>query len=229
MILFDEYRLRTVFMHFSWPFLKKIHKCPRKTPFSGVLSLSLYDMTVRSTITLLAVMIIHGAKLPVCPHSPVDVGSVALRRKLFPVNARGINSPELCSPVLKASPSAQPCCLIRFDHIMLCRLVFAFFVLPFLFLFLFPSFGFNWHKRSISELFMNLLSCRKSMQFTNVIKNGRHCQVIGLDKRSEALEDMFICKALYASADFSEVQIGRRPAKMREEINGRKPWFEKIK
>ena len=67
------------------------------------------------------------------------------------------------------------------------------------------------------------------MQFTNVIKNGCHCQVIGLDKRSEALEDMFICKALYASADFSEGQIGRRPAKMREEINGRKPWFEKIK
>ena len=100
-------------------------------------------MTVRSTITLLVVMIIHGAKLPVCPHSPVDVGSVALRRKLSPVNARGINSPELCSPVLKASPSAQPCCLIRFDHIMLCRLVFAFFVLPFLFFFLFPSFGFN--------------------------------------------------------------------------------------
>ena len=197
MILFDEYRVRTVFMHFSWPFLKKIHKCPRKTPFSGVLSLSLYDMTVRSTITLLVVMIIHGAKLPVCPHSPVDVGSVALRRKLSPVNARGINSPELCSPVLKASPSAQPCCLIRFDHIMLCRLVFAFFVLPFLFFFLFPSFGFNWHKRSISELFMNLLSCRKSMQFTNVIKNGRHCQVIGLDKRSETLEDMFICKASY--------------------------------
>lgn len=51
------------------------------------------------------------------------------------------------------------------------------------------------------------------MQFTNVIKNGRHCQVIGLDKRSEALEDMFICKALYASADFSEGKLGRRPAK----------------
>lgn len=60
-------------------------------------------------------------------------------------------------------------------------------------------------------------------------KKRRHCQVIGLDKRSETLEDMFICKALYASADFSEGQIGRRPAKMREEINGRKPWFEKIK
>lgn len=113
---------------------KKIHKCPRKTPFSGVLSLSLYDMTVRSTITLLAVMIIHGAKLPVCPHSPVDVGSVALRRKLSPVNARGINSPELCSPVLKAFPSAQPCCLIHFDHIMLCRLVFAFLSCRFCFL-----------------------------------------------------------------------------------------------
>ena len=60
-------------------------------------------------------------------------------------------------------------------------------------------------------------------------KNDRHCQVIGIGKHSENLEDMFICKALYASADFSEGQIGRRPAKMREEINGRKPWFEKIK
>ena len=65
------------------------------------------------------------------------------------------------------------------------------------------------------------------MQFTNVIKNGRHCQVIGLDKRSEALEDMFICKALYASADFSEGQIGRRPAKY-EEIKSGNPQFEKL-
>ena len=54
-------------------------------------------------------------------------------------------------------------------------------------------------------------------------KNDCHCQVIGIGKHSENLEDMFICKALYASADFSEGQIGRRPAKMREEINGRKP------
>ena len=32
------------------------------------------------------------------------------------------------------------------------------------------------------------------MQFTNVIKNGRHCQVIGLDKRSETLEDCSFVK-----------------------------------
>ena len=29
-------------------------------------------------------------------------------------------------------------------------------------------------------------------------KNDRHCQVIGIGKHSENLEDMFICKASYA-------------------------------
>ena len=60
-------------------------------------------------------------------------------------------------------------------------------------------------------------------------KNDRHCQVIGIGKHSENLEDMFICKALYASADFSEGQIGRRPDKIREETKRRKIAALKIK
>ena len=39
-------------------------------------------------------------------------------------------------------------------------------------------------------------------------KHGRYDQLTGIGKHSAALEEMFICKTLYASADFSEGKFG---------------------
>ena len=54
-------------------------------------------------------------------------------------------------------------------------------------------------------------------------KNDRHCQVIGIGKHSENLEDMFICKASYAPSISPKGKFGRKPAKMHEEIKDGKP------
>lgn len=88
-------------------------------PSSGVSSPLLSEIDVRNYF-------ICGAKLLMRPHPTVDVGCVALRRKLPPVNAReGLTVPK-CSPVLKASPSAQPCCLGVCEELWLCREQFIF-------------------------------------------------------------------------------------------------------
>ena len=54
-------------------------------------------------------------------------------------------------------------------------------------------------------------------------KNDRHCQVIGIGKHSENLENTFTYNVSYAPLISPKGKFGRKPAKMHEEIKDGKP------
>ena len=54
-------------------------------------------------------------------------------------------------------------------------------------------------------------------------KNDRHCQVIGIGKHSENLEDMFICKASYAPSISPKGKFGADRTKYGKKQKDGKP------